>query len=127
MRMDPSPRKDAGMGTDAPTFITLPVPCAPKKAPGPKCGQHGRRKRKLPPRKVRTVASKAIASLEITCGEDQARCDCGMTFRTTPEGVLPRALYDNKVRDLVWERILEDGTSIERTLESLGREFLLDL
>jgi hypothetical protein len=36
-------------------------------------------------------------------------------------------LYDNKVRDLVLERIIEDGMSIERTLESLRREFLLDL
>src|SRR5206468_6152489 len=41
--------------------------------------------------------------------------------------VLPRALYDNKVRDLVLDRVLKDGMSIERTLESLGREFLLDL
>ena len=48
----------------------------PKKAPCPKCGKHGSRKRKLPPRRVRTVAYKAIAYLEITCGEYQARCDC---------------------------------------------------
>jgi hypothetical protein len=101
--------------------------CAPKKAPSPKCGKHGRRKRILPPRKVRTVAYKAIAYLDLTCGEDQARCDWCTTFRTTPEGVLPRALYDNKFRDLVLERILEGGMSIERTLESLRREFLLDL
>src|SRR5438874_1070341 len=115
------------MGTDAPTIVTLPVHCAPKKAPCPKCGKHGCRKRKLPPRRVRTVAYKAIAYLEITCGEYQARCDCCTTFRNTPEGVLPRALYDNKVRDLVLERVLKDGMSVERTLESLGREFLLDL
>jgi hypothetical protein len=115
------------MGTNAPTIVTLPVHCAPKKAPCPKCGKHGRRKRKLPPRKVRTVAYKAVAYLEITCGEYQAQCDCCTTFRNTPEGVLPRALYDNKVRDLVLERILEDGMNIERTLESLRREFLLEL
>jgi transposase-like protein len=115
------------MGTDAPTIVTIPVHCAPTKAPCPKCGKHGRRKRKLPPRKVRTVAYKAIAYLEVTCGEYEARCDCCTTFRTTPEGVLPRAHYDNKVRDLVLERILEDGMSIERTLASLRREFLLDL
>jgi transposase-like protein len=115
------------MGTHAPTIVTIPVHCAPKKAPCPQCGKHGRRKRKLPPRKVRTVAYKAVAYLEITCGEYQARCDCCTTFRSTPEEVLPRALYDNKVRDLVLERILEDGMSIERTLESLRREFLLEL
>jgi transposase-like protein len=73
------------------------------------------------------VAYKAVAYLEITCGEYQARCDCRTTFRSTPEQVLPRALYDNKVRDLVLERVVEDGMSIERTLESLRREFLLEL
>jgi Transposase len=73
------------------------------------------------------VAYKAVAFLEITCGEYAARCDCCTTFRNSPEGVLPRALYDNKVRDLVLDRIVKDGMSVERTLKSLGREFLLDL
>src|SRR5436309_5760062 len=115
------------MGTEAPTPVVIPRHCAPKKAPCPKCGKLGRRKRTLPPRRVRTVAYKAIADLEITCGEYQARCSCCTTFRNTPEGVLPRALDDNKVRDLVLGRILQDGMNIERTLESLRREFLLDL
>jgi transposase-like protein len=114
------------MGTEAPTSIVIPVHCAPKKAPCPKCGKRGRRVRTLT-RTVRTVAYKAIASLEITYGEYRARCDCCTTFRNTPEGVLPKAKYDNKVRDLVLGRILEDGMSIERTLRSLRREFLLDL
>jgi hypothetical protein len=115
------------MGTDAPTTVTIPVRCAPKKSPCPTCGKLGRRKRILPPRRVRTVAYMTIAYLEITCGEYRARCDCCTTFRNTPDGVLPRAAYDNEVRDLVLARIIEDGTSIERTLESLRREFLLDL
>jgi transposase-like protein len=119
--------EDASMGTGAPTPTVIPVHAAPKKAPCPKCGKHGRRKRKLTPRRVRTVAYKTIVYLEITCGEYQAKCDCCTTFRNTPEGVLPRALYDNKVRDLVLERVLEDGMSVERTLESLRREFLLEL
>jgi hypothetical protein len=115
------------MGTDLPTEIFIPVHCAPKKAPCPKCGKSGRRKRKLPPRLVRTVVFKKIAYLEITCGEYQARCDCCTTFRSTPEDVLPRAQYDNKVRDLVLDRILKDGMNVEQTMESLRREFLLDL
>jgi hypothetical protein len=78
-------------------------------------------------RNVRTVAYKAVAILEITYGEYAARCDCRTTFRNTPEGVLPKAKYDNKVRDLVLDRILRDGMNIERTLESIRREFLLDL
>jgi transposase-like protein len=115
------------MGTEAPTIVTIPVRCAPKKAPCPTCGQLGRRQRTLPPRRVRTVAYQAIAYLEITCGEYRARCDCCTTFRSTPDGVLPRAAYDNEVRELVLGRIIADGMSIERTLQSLRREFLLDL
>ena len=114
------------MGMDAPTTIFIPVHCAPKKAPCPNCGRHGHRKRKVT-RKVRTVAFKSIAYLEITCGEYTARCDCCRTFRNTPEDVLPKARYDNKVRDLVLDRILKDGMNVEQTLESLRREFLLDL
>src|SRR3954454_18517983 len=114
------------MGTEAPTPIVIPVRCAPKKAPCPKCGKHGRRKR-TKTRRVRTVASKAIAYLEVTYGEYAARCDCSTTFSNTPEGVLPKAQYDNRVRDPVLGRILQDGMNIERTLESLRREVLLEL
>src|SRR3954471_24314267 len=114
------------MGTEAPTPVVIPVHTAPKKAPCPRCGKHGRRKRTFT-RTVRTVAFKAVAYLEVTCGEYGARCGCRTTFRNSPEGVLPRALYDNRVRDLVLDRVLKDGMSIERTLESLRREFLLDL
>ena len=114
------------MGTEAPTIVVIPVPCAPKKAPCPTCGKPGRRKRTVT-RRVRTVAYKSVADLEITCGEYAAGCDCGTTSRNSPEGVLPRATSDNQVRDLVLDRILKDRMSIERTLESLGRESLLDL
>lgn len=114
------------MGTEAPTPVVIPVSCAPKKAPCPTCGERGRRKRTLT-RTVRTVAYKAIAVLEITYGEYAARCDCRTTFRTNPDGVLPKAKYDNKVRALVLDRLLKDGMSIERALASIRREFLLDL
>src|SRR5512135_1997711 len=118
------------MGTEAPkpvvTPVVIPVHCAPKKVPCPKCGKLGRRKRTCT-RSVRTVAYKAIVYREITYGEYGARCDGSTPFRNTPEGVLPKAQYDNRVRDLVLERILQDGMSIERTLASLQREFLLDL
>src|SRR5438128_10500434 len=104
------------MGTDAPTTVVIPIHCAPKKAPCPKCGKLGRRKR-IMTRNVRTIAYKAIAYLEITYGEYTARCDCRTTFRTNPEGVLPKAKYDNRVRELVLDRILKDGMNIERALE----------
>src|SRR5574341_585286 len=118
--------RDTSMGTEAPTTLVIPVSCAPKKAPCPECGQLGRRKRTFI-RRVRTIAYKAVAFLEITYGEYATRCDCCTTFRTTPEGVRPKAQYDNQVRTLVLDRILRDGMSIERTLESLRREFWLDL
>src|SRR6516162_9124399 len=121
-----STRKDASMGTDAPTTVFIPVHCAPKKAPCPTCGKLGKRKRTCT-REVRTVAFKVVAYLRITYGEYAAQCECCTTFRTSPEGVLPKAHYDNKVRDLVLDRILKDGMNINRVLESLRREFLLEL
>lgn len=114
------------MSAETPTPIIIPRHCAPKKAPCPHCGKHGSRKRKIT-RMVRTVAYKAVVFIQYTCGEYQARCQCSKTFRNTPDSVLPKALYDNKVRDLVLDRILKDGMSVERTLESLSREFFLDL
>jgi Transposase len=114
------------MGTAAPTTIFIPVHCAPKKAPCPGCGKLGKRRRTCT-REVRTVAYKAVAYLKITYGEYTAQCECCTTFRNTPEGVLSKAHYDNKVRDLVLDRIIKDGMSIERLLESLRREFLLEL
>jgi hypothetical protein len=78
-------------------------------------------------RTVRTVAYKAVAVLQITYGEYMARCGCGTTFRNSPDGVRPKARYDNKVRELVLDRLLRDGMSIERALKSIRREFLLDL
>ena len=82
------------MGADAPTIVFIPVHCAPKKAPCPKCGKLGIRKRTCT-REVRTVAFKAVAYLKITYDEYTARCQCCTTFRNTPEGVLPKAHYDN--------------------------------
>jgi Transposase len=114
------------MSPEAPTPMFIPIRCAPKKAPCPRCGTLGVRKRTCN-RTVRTVAYKAVAFLKITYGEYEARCDCCTTFRTTPDDVLPKAQYDNRVRDLVLERLLDDGMSIERALASIRREFLLDL
>src|SRR4051794_27728157 len=81
--------RDASMGTEAPTPIVIPVYCAYKKAPCPRCGKRGRRKRVLT-RTVRTVAFKAVAFLEITYGGCAARCRCSTTFRNNPEGVPPK-------------------------------------
>jgi transposase-like protein len=113
------------MSANAPQLV-IPVSCAPKKAPCPTCGKKGKRQRLLY-REVRTLAYKQITVLGISYGEYAARCDCCTTFRTNPDSVLPKAKYDNKVRQVVLDRIVDDGMNVEATLHSLRRDFLLDL
>jgi hypothetical protein len=119
-------QEDAGMDANAPTVVDIPVFCAPKKAPCPHCGKKAKRVR-THERRVRTIEYRQIVFLQITVGEYEARCGCCATFRTSPEGVLPRHKYDNKVRTAVLDRILDDGMNVEATRHSLERDFLLDL
>src|SRR3954470_4471910 len=114
------------METRRPHVRTIPVRCAPSQAPCPTCGKLGHRKA-IHYRQIRTIAYQQIVYLDVTYGEYRARCDCCTTFRTTPPGVEPKALYDNQVRQAVLDRILEDGMSVEQVLRSMHRDFLLDL
>jgi hypothetical protein len=114
------------METVSPHVRTIPVRCAPAKAPCPTCGKLGRRKA-THHRSVRTLAYKRVVYLEVSYGEYRARCSCCTTFRTTPPGIEPRALYDNAVRQAVLDRILDDGMSVERVIASMRRDFYLDL
>src|SRR3954452_23841157 len=114
------------METVSPHVRTIPVRCAPSQAPCPTCGKLGHRKA-IHNRQVRTIAYKQVVYLDLTYGEYRARCRCCTTFRTTPPGVEPRALYDNQVRQAVLDRILDDGMSVERVIASMHRDFLLDL
>lgn len=114
------------METIGPHVRTIPVRCAPSQAPCPDCGQLGRRKA-IHHRRVRTLAYKRVLYLDVTYGEYRARCRRRKTFRTTPPGVEPRALYDNAVRQAVLDRILHDGMSVERVIASMRRDFYLDL
>jgi len=98
----------------------------PKKAPCPHCGKKGVRK-DVHERSVRTIAYQRIVWLDITYGEYRAKCDCCKTFRNCPEGILPRCTYDNKIRDAVIDRILDDGMNVQRVLEAMRRDFFLDL
>jgi hypothetical protein len=95
-----------------PQIRIVHLKCALSQAPCPACGKLGKRKDVLR-RQVRSIAYKQIVCLDITYGEYRVRCDCCTTFRTTPPGVEPRGLYDNKVREAVLDRILEDGMSVE--------------
>ena len=102
------------------------VSCCSKTHPCPTCGKLGRRKDVLT-REVRSIAFHEILILEVTYAEYRACCGCCKTFRSSPSGVDPRCLYDNKVRDAVLERLIEDGLSIPRILAAMQRDFFLDL
>jgi hypothetical protein len=100
--------------------------CARKTHPCPQCGKLGRRK-DTHTRRIRDIAFGEIAIIELTVGEYRADCSCCKTFRSQVNGVEPRAEYTNRVRDVVIDRLLEDGMSLNRLQQSLQREFLLDL
>ena len=114
------------MDANAPTVVYIPVSCAPLKAPCPHCGKLAKRVR-TGEREVRTIAYRQIAYLRITYGEYEPRCRCCRSFRTSPDEVMPRCQYDNKVRQAVLDRILDDALNVEATLRSLKRDFHLDL
>jgi transposase-like protein len=114
------------METRRPHVRTIPVRCAPAKAPCPDCGKLGTRKA-IHNRLVRAIASKQVAFLDVTYGEYRTRCSCRKTFRTNPPDVEPKATYDNSVRRAVLDRILDDGIGVERVIASMRRDSLLDL
>lgn len=102
------------------------VHCAAKHHPCPRCGKNGRRVRRLR-RRVRSLAYRREAWLDIHYAEYRARCRCCKSFRSCPEGVLPKADYDNQVRAAVLDRLLEDGLNVQRTKVAMKRDFALEL
>jgi transposase-like protein len=98
------------------------VHCAPKTHACPHCGKHGRRKRHLQ-RRIRSLAYRQEAWIEVHYAEYKARCTCCKYFRSWPLAVPPKADYDEKVRQAVLDRMLEDGLNVERTLEAMKRDF----
>lgn len=102
------------------------VRCAPKSQPCPSCGIRGRRKRFLC-RRIRSLAYRQEAFLDVHYAEYQARCGCRKSFRSWPLDVPPKSDYDGSVRQAVLDRLLDDGLNVERTREAMKRDFLLDL
>src|SRR4029077_19720161 len=93
---------------------TIKVSCCPKTFPCPTCGRAGRRKNRTPmTRQVRTIAYQSIVFLEIEYAEYRAQCECCKTFCSSPPGVDQRQRYDNKVREAVLDRILQDKMSVQ--------------
>jgi transposase-like protein len=102
------------------------VRCAPKSHPCPDCGRHGRRVRRLK-RRLRSLAYRQRAYLDVHYAEYKAHCRCCKTFRSWPLDVPPKADYDGLVRDAVLDRLLEDGLNVERTRQAMRRDFWLEV
>jgi hypothetical protein len=102
------------------------VRCAPKTHPCPACGKRGRRKRLLR-RRIRSLAYRQVAYLDVHYAGYRARCGCRKSFRSWPLDVPPKAEYCPLVRQAVLDRLLGDGLNVERTRQAMRRDFLLDL
>ena len=102
------------------------IRCAPRRAPCPSCGRRGHRKRLLR-RRVRTLAYRRVAWLEVTYAEYRSRCGCCKYFRTWPLDVPPKADYDTTVRQAVLDRLLRDRLNVEQTKAAMRRDFLVAL
>jgi hypothetical protein len=102
------------------------VRCCPKSHPCPHCGVLGRRKRHLH-RRIRSLAYRQVAFLDVHYAEYQSRCDCCKSFRSWPVDVPAKADYDSLVRQAVLDRILDDGLNVQRTLACMKRDFFLKL
>ena len=102
------------------------VRCAPKSHPCPHCGKPAGRKRPLH-RRIRSLAYRQVAYLDVHYAEYQARCGCCKFFRSWPVEVPPKSDYDGLVRQAVLDRILEDGLNVQRTRAALRRDFFLTL
>lgn len=102
------------------------VSCCPRFWPCPDCGKRGRRKQQLH-RQVRSIAYGKIVYLDVSYAEYRATCDCCKTFRSSPPGVEHGCQYDNRVRQAVLDRLIEDSLSVQKLLVALKRDFRLDL
>ena len=100
--------------------------CTPKTHPCPHCGKRGPRQRTLH-RRIRSLAYRQVAYLHVFYAEYKARCSCCKFFRSWPLEVPPKSDYDERVRDAVLDRILEDGLNVERVLAAMRRDFGLEL
>lgn len=102
------------------------VRCAPKSHPCHTCAKPGHRKRLLC-RRIRSLAYRQVAYLDVHYAEYQARCSCCKFFRSWPLNVPAKSDYDEPVRQAVLDRILDDGLNVQRTLAAMKRDFFLKL
>ena len=102
------------------------VRCAPKTHPCPARGKRGRCKSLLR-RRIRSLAYRQAAFLDVRYAEHRALCGCRKSFRCWPLDVPPKAECCPLVRQAVLDRLLGDGLNAERTRQAMRRDFLLGL
>jgi hypothetical protein len=102
------------------------VSCNAPSHPCPRCGTPGQRKRHFH-RRIRSLAFRQVAYLDVHYAEYQSRCGCCKFFRSWPLDVPAKSDYDGLVRQVVLEHILDDGLNVQRTLDAMKRDFVLDL
>jgi hypothetical protein len=73
------------------------------------------------------LAYRQEAWLVVRYAQYKARCRCCKTFRSWPVDVPPRSDYCPLVRQTVLHRLLHDRLNVERAIDSIRRDFLLDL
>jgi hypothetical protein len=106
--------------------IVRVVRCARKTHPCPDCGKRGHRKRPLY-RRIRSLAYRQEAYVDVHYAEYQASCGCCKYFRSWPLDSPAKCDYDERVRLAVLDRLLEDGLNVQRTIVTMNRDFLLEL
>ncbi len=111
---------DIGEGKPQVEYISI----APKWWPCPKCGKRGKRKTK-DTRRVRGIAYKQEAWLEVTFGIYRSRCDCCETFRSFPERAPKGWRYSLGVRRAVVDGIIRDQMPTTRLKTRLHEDFFL--
>jgi hypothetical protein len=104
----------------------VPVRCRPKTYPCPRCGRRGHRNRRLD-RYVRSIAYGEVLWLHVFYAEYTSRCHCCKSFRSWVPNSCPKGEYDNLVRLAVLDCILDDGLNVQRTINRMRRDFLLEL
>jgi hypothetical protein len=78
-------------------------------------------------RRIRSLAYRQEAFLDVHYAEYKARCSCRKSFRSWPLDVPAKSDYDHLVRSAVLDRLLDDGLNVERTRAAMKRDFLLEL
>jgi hypothetical protein len=104
--------------------------CTPRTFACPDCGRLGYRK-SCHSRNVIDFCQGQLQHITLHYAEYRSRCACCQTFRSAVRydvlPVQPKALYSDRIRELLLGRLIEDRISGQQALASLQRDFGLKL